>query len=75
MQVTPALDTLVQQQLPSGRYTPLTQEQAQSIVNRNRADINKQEDGGVVKEQNLPTKSKTSPNWTKKSKGAAKDQK
>ena len=49
IQVTPDLDTLVQQQLPSGRYTPLTQEQAQSIVNRNRTNINKQEDGGVVK--------------------------
>lgn len=49
IQVTPDLDTLVQQQLPSGRFTPLTQEQAQSIVDRNRADINKKEDGGVIK--------------------------
>jgi len=55
IQVTPNLDTLVQQQLPSGRYTPLTQEQAQSIVNRNRSDINKEENGGVVKDQNKPT--------------------
>lgn len=50
--MTPKLDTLVEQTLPSGRVTPLTIEQAQSIVDRNRADINSKEKGGVVKGQN-----------------------
>ena len=49
--MTPKLDTLVEQTLPSGRVAPLTIEQAQSIVDRNRADINSKEKGGVVKGQ------------------------
>lgn len=49
IQVTPRLDTLVEQILPSGRVTPLTSEQAQSIIDRNRTDINRKEDGGIIK--------------------------